>query len=63
MSILDCLAAEYFIAAQTSGGGQNLSSNTPASSYFLIGIVAVVMVLVVWMFIRANARRSSKRQG
>jgi hypothetical protein len=57
MSILDCLAA-----VQTSGG-KTLSSNTPASSYFLIGIVAVVMVLVVWMFIRANARRSSKRQG
>lgn len=57
MSILEC-----FIAVQTSGG-QTLSSNSPASSYLLIGLLAVVMGLVVWVFIRANARRSSKRQG
>ena len=55
MSILEC-----FIAVQTSGG-KTLSSNSPASSYFLIGLLAVVIGLVGWIFIRANTRRSSKR--
>jgi hypothetical protein len=58
MSIL-----EFFIAEQTSGGQTTLSSNSPTATYLLIGLLAAVMVLVVWMFIRANARRSSKRQG
>lgn len=62
MSVLECFLAESFIAAQTSGSQSQSSTNSPLSSYFLLGILVAVMVLVVVMFIRVNARRSSSKR-
>jgi hypothetical protein len=55
MSIL-----EYLIALQTSGEPTQ-TNNTPAAGYVVLAITAVVLGLVVLIFIRVNARRSSKR--
>ncbi len=55
MTIVDC------IAALQNGGSEAQAPNTPGTGYFLIGLIAVVLGLVVWFIIRASARRSSKR--
>jgi hypothetical protein len=55
MSIMECA-----VVLQTSGD-QSPSSNTPAAEYFLFTIVALVLGLVVLIFVRSGARRSSKR--
>jgi FtsH-binding integral membrane protein len=57
MSIAEC------IAAVQANGPESQASNSPATMYFVIGLVAVVLGLVVVIFLRASARRSSKRQG
>ena len=56
MTVVECL-----IAVQTSGT-QIRVSNAPGTPYFLIGLLAVVMGLVVWIFIRTSAGRSPKRR-
>jgi hypothetical protein len=52
--------AEWVAAAQATGG-QSQTANTPGSMYFIIALVAVVLGLVVLIFVRSSARRSSKR--
>jgi RsiW-degrading membrane proteinase PrsW (M82 family) len=49
----------YAIAVQASPD-QTPSSYAPAAAYFVIGLIAVVVALVVFVFIRANARRAPK---
>jgi cation transport ATPase len=51
---------EWVAAAQTGAPGSQ-TSNSPASGYFVIALLAVVLGLVVWIYIRVNATRSSKR--
>jgi hypothetical protein len=51
---------EWVAAAQASGT-ESQSSNSFAIGYFVVALLAVVLGLIVWVFIRANARRSSKR--
>ena len=55
MSIMQLIAT-----AQTSGP-QIPANNPPGAGYFLIALVVPVLALVVMMFIRTSAGRSSKR--
>jgi hypothetical protein len=49
-----------FAALQTTGP-QTPSNDPPAALYFIIAIIALVLGLVVTIFIRTSARRSSRR--
>jgi hypothetical protein len=48
------------VAEQTSGP-QSQGSNPVAAGYVLIALVAAVLALVVMIFIRTSAGRSSKQ--
>ncbi len=37
------------------------TSNPPGAEYFVVAIIAVVLALAVWVFIRTSPRRSSKQ--
>jgi len=52
------LIAEWVASAQVGGTAPEPSS--PAAEYFVLGLIAVVIGLVVLVFIRSSARRSSK---
>jgi hypothetical protein len=52
--------ADLVAAFQTSGP-QTTPSNPPAAGYFVIGLLAAVLGLIVWIFIRTSSRRSSNR--
>lgn len=52
--------AECALLIQASGG-QSQSSDTPATWYFIVALVAVVMGLVALIFIQTSARRSPKK--
>jgi hypothetical protein len=54
MSIAACVAA-----MQTSGP-QSETTNLPGAEYLVFALIAVVLALIVLIFIRASARRSSK---
>ena len=54
MTITECA-----IAVQVTGN-QAPASNPPSTGYFVIGLVAIVVGLMVLVFIRARARRSPK---
>jgi hypothetical protein len=54
MSVAECV-----IAVQSSSETQ--TTNPPAVSYIVIALLAVVLGLVVLVFARTSARRSSKR--
>jgi hypothetical protein len=57
MSIVRLVAA-----AQTSGPESHPDASNPiGAGYFLIALVAVVLALVVIIFIRTSAGRSSKQ--
>lgn len=49
-----------WVAAVQHSGPEFQTSNPPAAGYFAVGLVAVVLGLVVWIFIRTSTRRSSK---
>jgi hypothetical protein len=51
---------EWVAAVQTSSP-ESQSSNSSAIEYFVVVLLAVVVGLIVRVFIRANAHRSSKR--
>ena len=53
--------AEYAIALQTSITGQSQTNLSPAAGYLVIALVGAALGLIVLMFIRVNARRTSKR--
>jgi hypothetical protein len=55
MSIVECV-----IAVEPSIGRTEIGNST-GSPYFLIALATIVMVLVVLIFIRTSAGRSSKR--
>jgi len=50
---------EWVAATQTSGPGPQ-PSNPVSSEYFVIALVAVVLGLVVWIFIRSSAKKSKR---
>ena len=50
-----------FLVAAQRDGVETRSANPPSAAYIVIAILAVVLVLVVWIFIQSGARRSSKR--
>ncbi len=45
---------------QTNGLGSQASSSTGAE-YFVVALIAIVLALVVWVFIRTSMRQSSKQ--
>jgi len=49
--------AEWVAGAQT-GGPETLVSNPPGAAYFAIALVAAVVGLLVFVFIRTSARRA-----
>ena len=53
-------AVRLVAVAQTSSA-QIPASNPPTAEYFLLVLVAAVLALVVVIFIRTSAGRSSKR--
>ena len=52
--------AEWVYALQPNGP-ESPTSNPPATGYFVIALLALVLGLVVLIFIRTSSRRSSKR--
>jgi hypothetical protein len=55
MSIVNLIAA-----AQTSGAQSSDAGHPVAAKYLIFGLLTAVLALVVMMFIRTSARRSSK---
>jgi hypothetical protein len=51
---------ESILAVQQTNGLGSQESNPPAAEYFVVALVAVVLGLIVWVFIRSSMRRSSK---
>jgi hypothetical protein len=49
------------VAALQTSGSQSQPGNTLAAFYFEIALIAVVLAFVVLVFIRASARRGSRR--
>jgi hypothetical protein len=54
--------AEWIAAIQTNGKFES-STNPPAAGYFVIVLAVVVVGLMVWIFIRTNASKSSSHAG
>lgn len=52
------LLLEGVLAAQVSQQGE--SGNTPASSFLVIAVVAIVLAIVLLIFIRTTLHKSSK---
>jgi len=50
MSIVDFMAALQTSGAETHSS----SSNPPAAGYFVIGMIAFVLALTVWVFVRTR---------
>jgi hypothetical protein len=53
--------ANYILTVQTGGSPASGMSNPDSSWYFVFAVVALVLGLVVLVFIRSSARRSSRR--
>ena len=51
---------EWVAVLQTSGPKIE-TSNLPAARYLVLALIAVVLGLVVWVFIRTSFRGSSKQ--